>query len=223
MKTVIVCVFLLAGIEGVFAQSGPARFAEVWGTVETRDEGQAEWKAASPGDSIGKNTVISTGFKSTALVVLGDSRLSVRSLTRLTLEELVQRDGTEEVRLYLRSGRVQVKVTPPSGLRTNFTVRSPVATASVRGTGFEFDTRRLYVESGRVLLEGADGQRVYVGAGERSYVDEREQRVIHPFEAETALLTPGLAELANTGSDTGGYAPEIAAPEDVPLGIAAEW
>jgi hypothetical protein len=95
----------------------------------------------------------------------------------------------------------------------------------VRGTSFEFDTRHLYVNDGRVLLEGGNGQTVYVDAGQRSYVDESEQRVIPPFEAEAALLTPTLAELTNTGSDTGGYAPVITVPEvDLsPVSIEAEW
>jgi hypothetical protein len=100
-------------------------------------------------------------------------------------------------------------------------VRSPAATASVRGTSFEFDTRHLYVNDGRVLLEGGNGQTVYVDEGQRSYVDESEQRVIPPFEAEA--LTPTLSELTNTGSDTGGYAPVITAPTVTPVNIEAEW
>jgi hypothetical protein len=104
-------------------------------------------------------------------------------------------------------------------------VRSPIATASVLGTSFEFDTRHLYVNEGRVLLEGGNGQTVYVDEGQRSYVDESDQRVIPPFEAEAVLLTPTLAELTNTGSDTGGYAPVITVPEVnlSPVSIEAEW
>jgi hypothetical protein len=55
MKTVLVWMFLLAGMRGAFAQSGqaaqngPARFIEVRGTVEIQDEGSAEWRAARPG------------------------------------------------------------------------------------------------------------------------------------------------------------------------------
>jgi glycine/D-amino acid oxidase-like deaminating enzyme len=225
MKKVFVFMLLLAGIWSVFAQEGQAVILEVRGTVEIQDGGSAEWRAATPGNSIGKNAVISTGFKSIALIALGDSRLSIRPLTRLTLEALIQRDDTEEVSLHLRTGRVRADVRPPVGGRTNFTVRSPIATASVRGTSFEFDTRHLYVNDGCVLLEGGNGQMVYVDEGQRSYVDESEQRVIPPFEAEATLLTPTLAELADTGSDTGGYAPVITVPKaDLsPVSIEAEW
>jgi hypothetical protein len=224
MKTVFVWIFFLAGMWGAFAQSGQARVIEAHGTVELQDEGSAEWRAAMAGDSIGKNTVVSTGFKSSALITLGDSRVIVRALTKLTLEELVQRNGAEEIGLYLRAGRIRAEVRPPEGLSSAFTVRSPIATASVRGTDFEFDTSHLYVETGLVLLEGAGGQTVYVDAGQRSYVDESAQRLMPPFEIEAALLTPVLSELANTGGNTGGRAPVIAAPGAVPvLGIDTEW
>jgi hypothetical protein len=223
MKKVFVFMLVLAGIWNVFAQEGQAVILEARGTVEIQDGGSAEWRVGAPGDAVGKNAVISTGFRSTALIALGDSRISVRPLTRLTLEELVRRDTAEEVSLHLRTGRVRAEVKPPVGGRTDFTVRSPIATASVRGTSFEFDTRHLYVNEGRVLLEGGNGQMVYVDEGQRSYVDESEQRVMPPFEAEAALLTPALSELASTGSDTGSYAPVITTPGVTPVSIEAEW
>jgi hypothetical protein len=246
MKQSCVFVLLLAGIWSISAQERQAVILGAQGTVEIQDEGLPEWRAVTPGDTLGKNAVISTGFKSNALVSLGDSRLSILPLTRLTLEELVQRDAAEEAGLYLRTGRVRADVRPPAGSRTDFTVRPPIATASVRGTDFEFDTRHLYVDNGRVLLEGSNGQMVYVEGGQRSYIDESEQRVIPPFEAEAALLTPTLSELTNTGSNTGSYAPLIKVVADLwsesimclhygqtlitapevnlsPLGIEAEW
>jgi hypothetical protein len=174
MRKLFVFVLLLAGIGNIFAQDRAAIVLEVQGTVEIQDGVSAEWRAAAPGDSIGKNAVISTGFKSSVLIVLGDSHLSIRPLTRLTLEELVQGDTAEEVRLYLRTGRVRVDVRPPAEARIDFTVRSPAVTASVRGTSFEFDTRHLYVDNGQVLMEGGGGQMVYVDAGQRSYVEESE-------------------------------------------------
>jgi hypothetical protein len=225
MKKAFVFMLLLAGIGSVFAQEGQAVILETQGTVEIQDGDSTEWRTAAPGNTLGKNAVVSTGFKSVALIALGDSRLSVRPLTRLTLEELVQRDTAEEVSLHLQIGRVRADVRPPSGGRTNFTVRSPMATASARGTSFEFDIRHLYVNDGHVLLEDNNGQIAYVNEGQRSYVDEAEQRVIPPFEAEAALLTPTISELANTGSDTGGYAPAITAPKVnlSPVSIGAEW
>ncbi|MDR1421068.1 MAG: FecR family protein [Treponema sp.] len=209
----------------VFAQNTEARLVELSGTVEVKETDASAWRAAVPNEVIGKNTVISTGIKSTAVIVLGGSRLSVRPLTRLSLEELRQREGGEEVSLYLRSGRVRAEVSPPAGGRTDFTVRSPSATASVRGTAFEFDTRHLRVDSGTVRLSNNRGQRVYVAGGQISHIDESEQRVVPPFEAANGLLTPALPELAGTGGDGGSRAPNI--PESVvpspQANIYVEW
>jgi hypothetical protein len=216
MKTVWVWVMVLSAAGATFAQNSAARFIEVRGTVEIQRGGGA-WRAASAGDEIGKNDVISTGFKSTAVIGLGDSRITVRPLTRLTLEELVQNDGAEQADLYLRTGRIRAEVRPPAGLRTDFTVRSPAATASVRGTEFEFDSVHLSVDSGRVVMERSGGQ-VYVDAGQKSYVDQSAQRVVPPFEAGEALLRPVLSELDNTGAYE-----DRAVPAEATVRVGVEW
>jgi hypothetical protein len=201
MKKTLLCFWLLACGAAAFSQNSQARFLEVSGRVEIKEAGSPGWKAAAPGLSVGGNTVIATGLKSRALIVLGASRLEIRPLTMLSLEELIQRDGLEESSLYLRNGRVQVRVNPPAGLSVEFTVKSPTVTASVRGTSFEFDGVNLRVEDGTVLLANPQGQRVYVARGQRSRVDENDQnRIMPPFELEAALLRPLIPELASAGN-----------------------
>ncbi|GHV90361.1 iron dicitrate transporter FecR [Spirochaetia bacterium] len=212
MKKLLVCCFLLVICGGsVFAQDMTAVFLEVSGTVEIKEDGAAGWKTASPGVSAGKNTIVSTGLKSSAVLSLGSSRIEIRPLTMLTLEELTRQSGAEEASLYLRTGRVRAEVRPPTGTRVDFSVKSPSATASVRGTSFEFDGVRLWVNDGRVLLAGANGQRGYVNGGQRSYVDESNGRIVPPFEVETALLSPSIPELTSTGQGNAAP-PGITAP-----------
>jgi hypothetical protein len=203
MKEFFALLLILSASWNIFAQNMEARFLEITGTVEIRAENSPDWQRAEPGGLIERNTVISTGFKSSAVISLGSSRLDIRPLTMLTLEELTRRDDTEETSLYLRSGRIRAVVTPPTGQGVDFTVGSPVVTASVRGTSFEFDGRHLRVEDGRVLLTGLSGQKVYVAGIQRSYADESNQnRIVPPFEAEAALLRPVIPEINNTGSGT---------------------
>jgi hypothetical protein len=208
MKTVFVCLLLLMMIcvGTAFSQTPQARFLEVNGVVEIKEQGtgaSSEWEMAAPGTLIGSNTIISTGLKSSALVSLGSSRLEVRPLTMLTLREIMQRDNTEETILYLRTGRVRAVVNPPAGQGVDFTVSSPIVTASVRGTSFEFDGAHLLVDDGRVLLTSPGGQKVYVAGTQRSYVDENNQnRITPPFEAEAALLRPIIPALNDTGNNT---------------------
>ncbi|MDR1288629.1 MAG: FecR family protein [Treponema sp.] len=206
MKTIFVCFLLMMMIPAgpAFSQTPEARFLEVNGVVEIKEqEGGAspDWKRAAPGDLVDSNTVVSTGLKSSAVISLGSSRLEVRPLTMLTLRELVMRGNTEETVLYLRTGRVRAVVNPPAGQNVDFTVSAPIVTASVRGTSFEFDGIHLQVDDGRVLLTGANRQKVYVAREQRSYVDETSRnRITPPFEAEAALLRPVLPELNHTGS-----------------------
>ncbi|MFP3040222.1 FecR family protein [Treponema primitia] len=184
-------------------------FRELSGTVEMQVSGSSVWVKAAQGDRIEKGTRISTGFKSTALIALGDSVITVRPLTRLSLEEILRNDGDEQVNIYLHAGRIRADVSPPSGGKTNFTVRSPTVTASVRGTSFEFDTVNLRVDEGRVQYVHANGSLVNVSKRETSYVDETDRRVVSPFEAAAASLTPALPFGNTSGLPSGDTAPII--------------
>jgi hypothetical protein len=210
MKKLLLVFLIVSGFWNAFAQNGEAGFLELRGTVEIQEANSGEWRRAAPGMRIRGNTVISTGLKSSAVIAAGSSRLELGPLTMLTLTELIQRSGGEETTLYLRTGRVRASVTPPTGQNVDFTIGSPTVTASVRGTSFEFDGKRLKVASGQVLLTGAGGQKVYVAGTQQSYVDENNQnRIVPPFETEAALLRPVIPELNNTGSVT--RHPEIGA------------
>jgi len=203
-KFLLAAIALIIGSRGLAAQDVPAqnaRFVTLSGTVEFKNAGDREWQPAAVGGLIGKDTVISTGIKSSAVISLGASTVTVSPLTVLALEELVRRDGTEEAAFYLRTGRIRADVTPPSGLNAEFTVRSPTTTASVRGTSFSFDGRRLSVHSGQVAFTGSNGQRVRVNGGQHSYAEAgRQQRLALPFEAGAAEMRPVFGDLDNTGS-----------------------
>jgi ferric-dicitrate binding protein FerR (iron transport regulator) len=193
---------------------------ELTGTVEIMAPGSAVWTRAVAGDRIEKSAIISTGFKSTAVVTLGDSVLTVRPLTRLSLEEIVSDRGREQVDLYLQTGRIRADVKPPVGGTTEFTVRSPVGSASVRGTSFEFDTERLRVDEGRVQYSLVNGREALVAAGGISYVDETSNTLISPFEAAAELLAP--APPAGSGGPSGDTAPAIP-PPPAAVGLGFGW
>ena len=181
---------------GAFAQNGVIR--EVTGTVELRRAGTAAFVPASAGDAIARDTVLSTGFKSSALVAVGSTVLTVRPLTRLTLAEITASAGTETLNVNLQTGRVRVDVDPPAGTRVSTTVRSPVATASVRGTSFEFDTHSLTVSEGTVAFWGNQGGEKLVNAGGSSEITANGSAA-NPIAVSAAELTPP----PYAGSDTG--------------------
>jgi hypothetical protein len=131
------------------------------------------------------------------------------------------------VSLYLQTGRIRAEVKPPTGGRTDFTVRGPSVTASVRGTSFEFDTENLRVEEGRVEYSLANGRGTIVAGGGMSYVDESGGRVISPFEAAEELLTPAPPLGSGSGSPVGDNAPAVKAavkaPTGADMGVGFSW
>ena len=197
MKKTGFAFLLLLACVGAFAQSGVVQ--QLSGTVELKPPGSASYLQANVGDRVSQDTVISTGFKSTALLDLGSVIITVRPLTRLTLTEIRAASGTETLSVNLQSGRVRVDVSPPVGTKTSMAVTSPIATASVRGTGFEFDTRNLYTHNGKVSFHGKRGRHMLVNAGSDSRVND-DGRAQDPVAQKRSRLRPK----APVGTDSSG-------------------
>jgi len=169
MKRIIFSAFFISLAVGAFCQNGTIR--ELTGEVELKKAGSSAFVPAAAGDAVSSNTVVSTGFKSTAIIAVGSSVITVRPLTRLTLAEIQSTENTEDISVKLQTGKVRVEVKPPVGTKTNLNVQSPSATASVRGTVFEMDTKNLTGIEGKVMLTGNSGLGVMVTGGNSSSVN----------------------------------------------------
>jgi hypothetical protein len=174
-KALVFMVLLLAIVYGISAQAGTIR--ELTGQVELKAAGKSDFAVARTGDKVAQDTIVSTGFKSTAVIEVGSSVITVRPLTRLSLAEIQSSAGTDTLNVSLQTGRVRVDVKPPAGTKANTTVQGPSATASVRGTSFDFDTVNLSVNEGKVAFKGASGPAAMVNAGETSSAEENEASV----------------------------------------------
>jgi hypothetical protein len=174
MRNIFLVVLLLTAAVCVFAQtSSPAGVGvirELSGDVQLKFVGSDNFVAARAGSEVAQNTIISTGFKSTAIVAVGGTVITVKPLTRLSLAEIQKTSETETLNVSLQAGRVRVDVNPPAGMRASTTVQSPSATASVRGTSFELDTLNLTVNEGTVAYSGNIGPTVMVSAGGASFI-----------------------------------------------------
>ena len=102
------------------------------GKVEYMTDGS--WKTLSQGMKLEKGAVIQTGFKSEAELQIKGSTVSISPLSRLTLEQIVAKEGKDETRIFLDTGSIRSNVKKSDDRAVGFKVRSPVATASVRGT-----------------------------------------------------------------------------------------
>ncbi|HEC62498.1 MAG TPA: hypothetical protein ENI27_09655 [bacterium] len=140
---------------------------EVNGKVEVKVQ-SGGWERARVGMGFSPGSYISTGFNSTALLELGSTLLQVKPLTRMKLEELIRREDTVTTGLFLRVGRVRAEVKSVKGIRQEFKLKSPLSTAAVRGTEFEYDGVTVKVINGVVYLYNRNGQKRSVAIGEQS-------------------------------------------------------
>lgn len=167
----IIGLICFAFVSNLFAQD--ALVKSITGKVEYSIDG-VEWDDVKVNMKLAKGTMISTSFKSTAVIAINDSLLHVKPLSRMSLEELSKTQDEVQTDLYLVSGKVQVEVKPRAKQEiVNFTVKSAVATASVRGTGFIFDGANLLVNHGEVSLQSNNGFARSVRGGEFSKTTRR--------------------------------------------------
>jgi hypothetical protein len=188
-QTLLIMAFLSAAL-GAFAQQGIIK--ELTGTVELKPAGASAFVSAKQGDTVAQNTVISTGFKSTAVITVGSATITVKPITRLSLAEISQGQGSERLGVNLQAGRIRAEVKPPAGMRADMSVKGPSVTASVRGTEFELDTYSLTVIEGTVAFSGTNGGIMMVSGGGSSHVDPVTLRAVDPVIEGAAALRPLL-------------------------------
>ena len=207
MKRLTLFILLLQGAALIFAQNPEAFIREMTGTVELKAPGASNWVPAKTGDRIQMASFISTGIKSIAVLAVGNSTITVRPFTNLSLESLIEQDNTEKVSLELRTGRIKADVNPPAGKKADFSIRTPMITASVRGTSFDLDPINLRVQEGRVRYESMSktkGQAVLVNAGQSSWFDPGSERTVNPLAAsESSRSLPSLPGQGAASSGTG--------------------
>ncbi len=205
-----VTVFPLAALDGLVVT--------VNGKVEVQDASGA-WKKLNPGDPLIAGTMISTGFKSEATVKLGASILTIRPLTRMTLTQLVEKDDIVNTELYLEVGNVKAEVNSLNSKKNGFTVKSPVATASVRGTVFEMGDQ-LVILKGSVEFVTPLGQTRTGTAGQelKLFGDS----VASPAAAlQGRMETIALSTIPSTEVKSAVQATQSAPPAPVPVISAA--
>ena len=169
MKKYVLTGILLVLATVLFAANITAVVKDISGKVEIKVPG-GSWKKASAGMKIEEGYSISTGFRSTAVLALGASQVIVKQLTRMELSELVEKEGTVKTGLNLRVGKIKAQVRTTAGLRQDFRLTSPVSTAAVRGTSFEYDGVNLTVTEGTVVFTNVLGQGRAVQAGQISQI-----------------------------------------------------
>jgi len=164
-KVFILFLLIIISASALFGAAQTAVVKSAIGKVTYKVPG-ADWSAVSSGMQIPIGATISTGFNSKAVLELGASTLEVKALTRMRLDELAEQGGVVSTDLFLQVGRVKADVKAVEGLQSNFTLKSPVTTASVRGTSFSFDGINIRVQNGRVVVSNRNNHSATYKGGE---------------------------------------------------------
>lgn len=195
---------------GFSASALEAKFVSIEGKVEILEGGM--WIPVEEGDIIQeRGAVISTGFKSNAVVSVKGTNFTLGPLTRITIENMVAMENKDSTQIYIDSGSLKANVSSSDGRKVGFKVRSAVATASVRGTEFKVTSSgRLSVTQGLVSFGGPEASSAEVAKSEDNSTD------VAPSEESNA----GTVASANETSDGNVAAEEH--PESTPFTSSAE-
>ncbi|HUX21513.1 MAG TPA: hypothetical protein VMW69_09755 [Spirochaetia bacterium] len=167
MRRIFGIAALLAIVLVAPAFSQNAVVKEVTGQVQLLSPG-GSWTNAAVGSLVTQGTVVSTGFGSSAVLDLGTSQVQVKQLTRMRLDELLRTQSTATTSLFLTVGEVHANVDNSLSITQKFTLKSPVSTAAVRGTIFDFGPYQLTVDRGLVHFSNEYGLGREVSVGESS-------------------------------------------------------
>ncbi len=175
LTIVVICIMCLP----VFALSGTV--VSIAGKVEVQAD--SGWIALKPGDAVESGKVISTGFRSQAVIQIAGSSVVVNQLSRVTLEQLTETDDAHSSEVFIDLGSISADVQASQNKRVGFVVNTPVATASVRGTQLDMGYSTIRVGRGLVVFMGKRGKEVSVRGGNISRVGSRES-ASNPFQSK---------------------------------------
>jgi hypothetical protein len=175
-------------------QPANATVVAVNGHAQVQLPGQAQAEDVAPGMTLGYGAQLRTDAGSSLSLQFADgSRVLMEENSALDLDQMSAygRTGMVDTRLRLQHGRVTNAVTPMTGVGAHFSVETPGAISSVRGTHF-----RVTADEGQSRTEVLTG-RVDVGAEHAHVLVPREHGVAvndgaKPGKAQPLLPAPGL-------------------------------
>lgn len=127
----------VAGMPENWKMIASAVIKKVDGNVVVRKSGGQDWAPAVEGVRVSTDDSIRTDARSSCVIAWSRGNIAkLEPLTFITIDELIREEEKEVSRLTLQSGRTVVRAKKLSGEYSEFEVRTPTATAGVRGTKF---------------------------------------------------------------------------------------
>lgn len=149
-----------------------------------------------------KGDSVTTGYTSTVMLDFGYATLTVTPITQLRIDEFTNKENIAKTQLYLRIGTVQARVRNVPAIRSDFSVSTPTANASIRGSemrvSYDDKTKQTTVVAleDRAYVKGsADAQETEITENNQAAVGE-DGKAGTPVPATGVAKTPGVSALS---------------------------
>lgn len=206
-------VVLVVGLTAVYAAVRPsqalgaqATLTILSGTVEVRGSDSGSFVDGNDGGLIGAGATVRTGDDGNAIITLFDgSTVTIQPSSELTLEKLeATGSGDVIISLLQNIGRSWHVIGHRMTGDSQYQVRTPTATASVRGTAFEWNVdaqgNAEAVTTDGIVATTSEGETVEVGPGEKADVPaDAPPSEPEPAPKATVVLTIVIDGSAGSG------------------------
>ena len=199
MKKIFIVFLLVLTTVSLFALDGVV--IDVLGKVEKQSG--SSWVPLKKGDILQPGDIVSTGFRSEAVLSIGKSTVTVRALTRMTIEQLYEKNENHVSSVYLDVGSISADVKPVENKRVGFTVKTPAVTASVRGTaGIVYAYGKVEAIRGKWGLSAPRPKRIDFNRGDMGKPEEAKQTDSAKVETSSPVETVSTVNTSETAEAT---------------------
>lgn len=177
------------------------RIQSINGDVEVRIWGE-DWTGATVGMLLCMSDEIATGPESEVEIAYSDgSVVIVRPLTQIVVGTMQGESTSPKIQVLLKAGEVAAKVTQQKAWEADFSIQTPVATASVRGTIFTVRHDPVHRVTTVAVEEGL--VRVAPATASLRTVDLRAGQQVQVTDQSVSAVTSVLAGATGLGGTTG--------------------
>jgi len=174
--TAFAAAVFVSGDQPAYAQDVSAKIVALEGDVTVKTGDSAEWKPASVNQQLSQGAYIMTAFESNCeLEFMDKSKMKIKELSKIQVNKFTSELKKVDTEVTLYNGKVRATVHKDVDKNTNFQVKTPVSTISVRGTEKEITVHpgfgtQVHTITGVVEVSNNIGQKVMVSKDESTMV-----------------------------------------------------
>ena len=163
------------------------------GDVEYSKDCGKTFQALTPGTKIEKGYIVTTGFDSTVQLDFGYGTINISQITYFRIDDSIKKENITKTQMYLRVGAIAARVKHTEAIRGDFSVRTPTANSSIRGSEMIVDVEKdtgkttVYVTEDVAYVKGDnDAAEIEITEGNQTTVGTNKKATPQtPYDPET--------------------------------------